>query len=96
MGCLLDEPLQPYICDASWNCKECPNWREKRMTNEEALKAIKEHCYFANLVPIAKEALDLAIKDIEKLIKIEMLLAMDNEQHNRTIKLSELKEVIKS
>jgi len=26
MACILDEPLQPYICEADWNCKDCPNW----------------------------------------------------------------------
>lgn len=31
------------------------------MTREEAIKNIKEHCYFANLLPQAKEALDMAI-----------------------------------
>lgn len=36
------------------------------MTKEQAIKAIKEHCYFANLVPIAKEALDMAIKALEQ------------------------------
>lgn len=36
------------------------------MTNEEAIQAIKEHCYFANLVPIGKEALDMAIKALEE------------------------------
>ena len=32
------------------------------MTREEAIKNIEEHCYFANLIPLAKEALDMAIK----------------------------------
>lgn len=36
------------------------------MTNEQAIQAIKEHCYFANLVPIAKEALDMAINALEQ------------------------------
>jgi hypothetical protein len=36
------------------------------MTREEAIKAIKSHCYFANLVPIGKEALDMAIKALEQ------------------------------
>lgn len=26
MGCIFDEPLEPYICEADWNCKDCPNW----------------------------------------------------------------------
>ncbi len=36
------------------------------MTREEAIKNIKEHCYFANLIPQAKEALDMAIKVLEQ------------------------------
>ena len=36
------------------------------MTREEAIKAIKSHCYFANLVPASKEALDMAIKALEQ------------------------------
>lgn len=36
------------------------------MTKEEAIKNIKEHCYFANLIPRAKEALDIAIKALEQ------------------------------
>ena len=36
------------------------------MTREEAIKNIKEHCYFANLIPQAKEALDMAIKALEQ------------------------------
>lgn len=36
------------------------------MTREEAVKAIKSHCYFANLVPAGKEALDMAIKALEQ------------------------------
>lgn len=35
-----------------------------------------------------------AIKDIEAMNKIKMLLDMDNEQHTRSIRLSELREVI--
>lgn len=35
-----------------------------------------------------------AIKDVERMSKVEMLINMDNELHNRTIKLSELKEII--
>lgn len=27
MACILDEPLEPYICEADWNCVECPNWK---------------------------------------------------------------------
>jgi len=36
------------------------------MTRDEAVKAIKSHCYFANLVPVGKEALDMAIKALEQ------------------------------
>lgn len=36
------------------------------MTREEAIKNIKEHCYFASLLPQAKEALDVAIKVLEQ------------------------------
>lgn len=36
------------------------------MTREEAIKNIKEHCYFANLIPQAKEALDMAIEALEQ------------------------------
>lgn len=36
------------------------------MTREEAVKNIKEHYYFANLIPQAKEALDMAIKVLEQ------------------------------
>jgi hypothetical protein len=36
------------------------------MTREEAVKAIKSHCYFANLVPVGKEALDMAIEALEQ------------------------------
>ena len=36
------------------------------MTREDAIKNIKEHCYFANLIPQAKEALEMAIKALEK------------------------------
>ena len=35
----------------------------------------------------------VAIEALECMKKIKMLLAMDNEQHTRSIKLSELKEV---
>ncbi len=36
------------------------------MLREEAIKNIKEHCYFANLIPQAKEALDMAIEALEQ------------------------------
>ncbi len=44
------------------------------MTNEEAIQAIKEHCYFANLVPIGKEALDMAIKALEENAALNLLI----------------------
>ena len=36
MACIYDEPLEPYICEADWNCKDCPNWvkRKKKMNVE--------------------------------------------------------------
>jgi len=36
------------------------------MTKKQAIQTIKEHCYFANLVPVGKEALDIAIKALEQ------------------------------
>lgn len=36
------------------------------MTNKEAIKNIREHCYFSNLVPTAREALEIAIKALEQ------------------------------
>ena len=41
------------------------------MTREEAINNIKEHCYFANLIPQAKEALDMAIEALEREPKSE-------------------------
>lgn len=49
---------------------------------EEAIKTVKEHCYFASLVPAAREALDLMIKtveDFEALNAINLDLASENE-----------------
>ena len=36
------------------------------MTKEQAIRIIKMHCYFANLVPDAKKALDMAIDALEQ------------------------------
>ena len=36
------------------------------MTREETIKNIKEHCYFLNLIPQAKEALDMAIEALKQ------------------------------
>ena len=34
MPCIYDEPGKPYICEADWNCKDCPNWVEDRAESE--------------------------------------------------------------
>lgn len=36
------------------------------MTDEEAIQAINEHCYFSNLVPVGKEALNRAVKALRR------------------------------
>ena len=46
---------------------------KREMSKEEAIKNIKEHCYFANLNPQAKEALDMAIKALEREANIREL-----------------------
>ena len=38
----------------------------REITREEVIKNIKEHCYFASLLPQAKDALDMAIKALEQ------------------------------
>lgn len=35
MKCLLDEPNKPYICEADWNCRDCPNWVEEEGDADE-------------------------------------------------------------
>lgn len=45
------------------------------MNREEAIKNIKEHCYFANLIPRAKEALDMAIKALEQELVLDKISA---------------------
>jgi len=35
MACIYDEPLKPYICEADWNCKDCPNWVKSEDNQEE-------------------------------------------------------------
>ena len=47
------------------------------MTREEAIKNIKKHCYFANLIPQAKEALDIAIEALEQEPKIGYWIRVD-------------------
>lgn len=32
MGCIFDEPLEPYICEAD----DCPNWRDEKADKEES------------------------------------------------------------
>lgn len=34
MACIFDEPLQPYICEADWNCEDCPNWVKGKNESE--------------------------------------------------------------
>jgi len=34
MGCIFDEPLEPYWCEADWNCKDCPNWIDEKEPQE--------------------------------------------------------------
>lgn len=36
VGCIYDEPLKPYFCEADWNCKDCPNWRDEKADKEES------------------------------------------------------------
>lgn len=36
VGCIFDEPLKPYFCEADWNCKDCPNWRDEKADKEES------------------------------------------------------------
>lgn len=57
------------------------------MTNEEAIKNIREHCYFSNLVPTAREALDLAIKalGIELLTDAEQRIFLKAIQREREV-----------
>lgn len=39
MGCIYDYPQEPYICDADWNCVECPNWIDKSEESESPAKS---------------------------------------------------------
>ena len=36
MSCIYDELLEPYYCEADWNCKDCPNWIEEDETKAES------------------------------------------------------------
>ncbi len=38
MGCIFDEPLKPYICEADLNCKDCPNWRNEKADKEREVE----------------------------------------------------------
>lgn len=49
------------------------------MNIEQAKQNIKEHCYFANLLPQAKESLDIAIKSLDMWDKVIKELE-DDEQ----------------
>ena len=42
MGCIYDYPLDPYICDADWNCVECPNWIDESEESEPQESEDKE------------------------------------------------------
>lgn len=63
------------------------------MTREEVINRLS---FFRDTVESNEdfEILGTAIKDIEAMNKIKILLDMDNEQHTRSIRLSELREVI--
>ena len=50
--------------------------------NEEAIKNIKEHCYFTNLIPQAKEALDMAIEALEQTRWIPVSERLPEPQEN--------------
>lgn len=42
MGCIFDEPLEPYICEADWNCKDCPNWVKEPTNGISAHDLVQE------------------------------------------------------
>ena len=56
------------------------------MTNKEAIKNIKEHCYFANLTPQAKEALDMAIEALKQKSTTTNNLGVDCIRRDKAIK----------
>lgn len=33
--CIYDEPLEPYICEADWNCVDCPNYVDDEEVDHE-------------------------------------------------------------
>ena len=62
MGCIFDEPLKPYICEADWNCKDCPNWvksEDKYKSERQAMEMLIDE--------------DIANKVIEKLPSVTPL-----------------------
>lgn len=64
------------------------------MTREEAIKNIKEHCYFAGLIPRAKEALDVAIEILEQEPSDTVSLeAFKQVMWERDIAIAQLKEL---
>lgn len=36
--CIYDESLEPYYCEADWNCKDCPNWVDEPIGNTDKLE----------------------------------------------------------
>ena len=62
--------IRPCGNNEKW-CENCVSkgkcdYTRSNMTRQEAIKNIKEHCYFANLNPKAKKALDFAVKTLEQ------------------------------
>jgi len=56
----------PYKCANMIELQKSEEMKTTKEEKEEAIKNIKEHCYFANLNPKAKEALDFAVKTLEQ------------------------------
>ena len=64
------------------------------MTREEAVKAIKSHCYFANLVPVGKEALDMAIEALEQEPTKEEKALLQKWRDNRGISMKDFEDAM--
>lgn len=64
------------------------------MTKIEAIEAIKSHCYFPTLVPVGKEALDMAIKALDKENRIMQIL--DDCDLEAWEILEKIKEVVRA
>ena len=56
MACIYDEPLEPYICEADWNCKDCPNWVEQGTGRKRGSMTRQEK------EDLLREAVDILIK----------------------------------